>query len=125
MPLGFSEQETYRQVTFPRAAGDVLVFYSDGVTEARNAAGEFFGVDRLMEIIGAKHHTEQEGLLAVIQKAVRAFSSAKMSTDDFTCVAVTLDHSGQALALAHAQSEMSGDELRIEKPCLCPARDDQ
>lgn len=117
MPLGFSEQEMYRQVTFPLAAGDVLVFYSDGVTEARNAAGEFFGVDRLMEIIGATHHPEPEGLLAGIQQAVRAFSSAAMSTDDFTCVAVTLEQSEPALA--HTQSEMISDVAALVRLRAC------
>src|SRR5262249_23290824 len=42
MPLGFSEQETYQQVAFSLAAGDTVLFYSDGITEARNAQGEFF-----------------------------------------------------------------------------------
>ncbi len=58
MPLGFSERESYRQVVFPLEAGDMVVFYSDGVTEARNTVGAFFGVDRLMEIIHAQQHLE-------------------------------------------------------------------
>jgi sigma-B regulation protein RsbU (phosphoserine phosphatase) len=53
MPLGFSERERYWRVVFPLEAGDMVVFYSDGVTEARDTVGAFFGVDRLMEIIHA------------------------------------------------------------------------
>ena len=70
MPLGFSAQEIYRQVVFPLEGGDVVVFYSDGVTEARNTAGEFFGVNRLMEVIHAQHRLEPEQLIDAIRRAV-------------------------------------------------------
>ena len=33
-------------------SGDVLLLYSDGITEARNAKGEMFGIERLMEALG-------------------------------------------------------------------------
>ena len=42
MPLGCSEGEVYRQVAFPLETGDMVVFYADGVTEARNS------VDRML-----------------------------------------------------------------------------
>ena len=44
VPLGFSERESHRQVVFPLEAGDMVVFYSDGVTEARNTVGALFEV---------------------------------------------------------------------------------
>ena len=77
MPLGFSELEIYQQVSFPLAVGDVLVFYSDGLTEARNADGEFFGVERLMEVIQSQHHLEPARLIDAIRGAVLAFAGAK------------------------------------------------
>ncbi len=103
MPLGFSEQESYRQVVFPLEAGDVVVFYSDGVTEARNAAGEFFGVNRLMEVIHAQQRLEPEQLLDAIRRAVIAFSGIELYADDFTGVVVTLEDMCWVLPLAQAQ----------------------
>jgi sigma-B regulation protein RsbU (phosphoserine phosphatase) len=107
MPLGFSEQEVYRQVVFALEAGDVLVFYSDGVTEARNAAGEFFGVNRLLEVIRAQHRLAPEQLIDAIRRAVSAFSGAETCADDLTCVAVALAEAGGELPLAQAQCEMT------------------
>src|ERR1019366_10273013 len=51
LPLGVSEGEIYNQLTVPFESGDLLIFFSDGITEARNAAGEFFGVERLVEFV--------------------------------------------------------------------------
>ncbi len=107
MPLGFSEQESYRQVVFPLEAGDVVVFYSDGVTEARNVAGEFFGVNRLMEVIHAQHRLEPEQLLDAIRRAVIAFAGVETRADDFTCVVVTLAETRWAPSLAQAQCEVT------------------
>ena len=107
MPLGFSEQEDYRQVVVSLAAGDVLVFYSDGVTEARNAAGELFGVERLMEVISAQHHLEPEQLSDAIRRAVSTFVGAETCMDDFTCVVVTLEDTPCGLPIAQAQCEVT------------------
>ncbi len=47
LPLGFSASEEYRQVTAKFGVGDRFLFYSDGVTEACNPAGESYGEERL------------------------------------------------------------------------------
>jgi hypothetical protein len=44
LPLGVIEGETYQQVTTSIDDGDVLLFYSDGVTETLDAAGNAFGL---------------------------------------------------------------------------------
>src|SRR5262249_109665 len=105
MPLGFSEQENYRQVAFPLAVGDVLIFYSDGLTEARNAEGEFFGVDRLLEVIRTQHSFEPERLIDTIRGALFAFSSVETFTDDLTCVVVMLEETKCDLTLRREKAE--------------------
>jgi serine phosphatase RsbU (regulator of sigma subunit)/anti-sigma regulatory factor (Ser/Thr protein kinase) len=107
MPLGFSEQESYRQAVFPLEAGDMVVFYSDGVTEARNTAGAFFGVDRLMEVIHAQHHLEPEHLIDAIRRAVSAFTETGTWADDLTCVVVRLSETVSACPLVQAQCEVT------------------
>ena len=42
----------------PLAARDMVSLYWDGATEARNVAGAFFGVDRLMEIVNAQNRSQ-------------------------------------------------------------------
>jgi anti-sigma regulatory factor (Ser/Thr protein kinase) len=131
MPLGFSAQEIYRQVVFPLSGGDILIFYSDGVTEARNTAGEFFGVDRLIEVIQAKHHLQPQELIDAIHTAIRAFTQVETSADDLTCIAVSLAETGDVLVpvpsdrsaassepgeanlLAHAQTEITSSMAEL------------
>ena len=113
MPLGFSARELYRQVVFPLEAGDVVVFYSDGITEARNAAGEFFGVDRLIEVVGTQHRLEPEQLIDAIRRTVSAFAGPQTCADDLTCVVVTLTETGRALPLAQAQCEVTSTAAEL------------
>ena len=103
MPLGFSERESYRQVVFPLAVGDLVVFYSDGVTEARNAAGALFGVERLMEIIQAHNHLEAQPLIDAICRAVSTFTGTETWADDLTCVVLRLAETVSACPLVQAQ----------------------
>ena len=129
MPLGFTEQEEYQQVTFPIEIGDVLVFYSDGLTEARNAAGEFFGVERLMEVIQTQDWLAPEQLLHAIHQAVIAFSGEPgTKADDLTCVIVSLKELEGESSLAHAQyhtvsnpSELSSIRTFIRSFCQRPS----
>jgi phosphoserine phosphatase RsbU/P len=115
MPLGFSERESYRQVVFPLAAGDMVVLYSDGVTEARNAAGAFFGVDRLMEIIQAQNHLEPQPLIDAICRAVSTFTGTETWADDLTCVVIRLAETVSACPLVQAQCEVTSAATELTR----------
>jgi phosphoserine phosphatase RsbU/P len=65
--------------------GDVLVIYTDGVTEAPNQAGEEFGEARLMEIVRAHSHVQVKEMLSAILAEVQQFSGASQA-DDLTLV---------------------------------------
>ncbi len=90
IPLGFNEREIYKQVTVPFEAGDMFFFYSDGVTEAENETGEFFGEGRLLKLIQAHGGLEPEALIDKVHSAVVAFAQAETFADDVTCVAVKI-----------------------------------
>jgi len=90
LPLGVIEGEIYDQITVPFKPGDILLFYSDGVTEARNRAGEFFGSERLAELVRGLSHLDPEQLVERLREAVASFSGSERFADDLTCVAVTL-----------------------------------
>jgi serine phosphatase RsbU (regulator of sigma subunit)/predicted enzyme related to lactoylglutathione lyase len=68
------------------AAGDILVIYSDGVTEAANTNGDEFGEDRLLEIAGAHRHLPMPFLVEKLVEAARQFSHPEQA-DDITVVA--------------------------------------
>jgi serine phosphatase RsbU (regulator of sigma subunit) len=65
--------------------GDVLVIYTDGVTEAPNEAGEEFGESRLMNIVRAHPKIPVKEILSMILNEVQRFSGASQA-DDLTLV---------------------------------------
>ncbi len=67
------------------AAGDTLILYTDGVTEAENAAGEQFGESRLVEAMRARRDLPVASLLESIVVAVQEFSPGEQA-DDITLV---------------------------------------
>ncbi len=113
-PLGFSDLESYQQVSFPLAEDDVLVFYSDGLTEARNADGDFFDVERLMDIIQRHHHLEPGQLINAIRKAVLDFTNLETYADDLTCVVVKIEETADSPhCMARTQFETTSTLARL------------
>lgn len=66
-------------------AGDTLIIYSDGVTDAMNAAGEEFGEHRLLEIAKAHRHLSITALLDKLLEGLKEFSRPEQA-DDITLV---------------------------------------
>jgi anti-sigma B factor antagonist len=85
------------------------------VTEARNAAGAFFGVDRLMQIIHAQNHLEPQPLIDAICRAVSAFTGTETWADDLTCVVVRLAETVSACPLVQAQCEISSAATELAR----------
>ena len=67
------------------AAGDTLVIYSDGVTEAMSDAGELFGEERLVEAVRQHNHLPVPELLDALVHTVEMFGGRKQE-DDLTLV---------------------------------------
>ena len=67
--------------------GDVLYTYTDGVTEARNAAGDFLTEPGLIELLNAPVNSA-EALLAKIQTYLDGFMHGAVQADDITMLAV-------------------------------------
>jgi sigma-B regulation protein RsbU (phosphoserine phosphatase) len=116
LPLGVREGEAYEQISVPFEPGDLFFFYSDGITEARNPAGELFGPDRLGEHIRANLQLEPAEFIEAIRKAVFAFSATDRLTDDLTSVVVRVE--SREPPLARAETEICSDLNH-----LCRARE--
>ncbi|HXG66282.1 MAG TPA: SpoIIE family protein phosphatase, partial [Blastocatellia bacterium] len=76
----------YEQATIETRPGDVLVAYTDGVTEAINAQGEEFGEGRLQGIIEASAHLSAREISDGIVQAVRQWCGDTPQQDDLTLV---------------------------------------
>ncbi len=68
--------------------GDSLILYTDGVTEARNSAGEFFDDDRLVDVVKTHANASAEKIAAQIVGAVEAFTDGHPRSDDLTLVVI-------------------------------------
>jgi serine phosphatase RsbU (regulator of sigma subunit) len=82
--LGLLDFATYESDSLTLAAGDLLVMYSDGVTEARNLEEEEFGRDRLRATVGAAHGAGAEQVVDDILVAIRRFVGSAPQADDIT-----------------------------------------
>jgi sigma-B regulation protein RsbU (phosphoserine phosphatase) len=109
MPLGFSRDDHYAQTAVPFGTGDVFFFYSDGVTEARDAAGIFFGEARLAELVHAHREQEPGELVETVRRAVCTFTGAERFQDDLTCVAVKVTDAPAEHASTQAVLEITSD----------------
>jgi sigma-B regulation protein RsbU (phosphoserine phosphatase) len=88
LPLGVREGEVYEQTAISLEPGDLFFYFSDGITEARSEAGEFFGIERLEAFLAHNAQLEPAALVEDIRGTVMAFSGSERLADDLTCVAV-------------------------------------
>jgi len=82
--LGLLSNATYAFETVMLLPGDLVVVCSDGVTEARNRAGDEFGRDRLAEAMRGCHDVQPEFALEHLLETVRQFSQGAPQADDIT-----------------------------------------
>lgn len=86
VPVGLMEAVGFEVAAHAVAAGDKVVIYSDGVTEAQDPAGEFFGKKRLKELAAAHAAESCTAIHDAIQSAVAGFTEGAAQSDDITLV---------------------------------------
>jgi phosphoserine phosphatase RsbU/P len=64
--------------------GDLLVFYTDGVTEPENAYGEMFGEGRLLELLSQNAHRSETQIIEVVMESVQQWTGSDELQDDMT-----------------------------------------
>jgi len=88
LPLGIKPDADYREGRTQLQNGDVLVIYSDGVTEALSPTGEEFGPTRLYEVVSRNVDASAAGIRDRIESALTKFSQGTRAADDITLVIV-------------------------------------
>ncbi|EKD36344.1 MAG: response receiver sensor phosphatase, partial [uncultured bacterium] len=64
--------------------GDLLLLFTDGITEAESPEGEFFGMDRLRQVVAREHSKPAAGVIAAVMESVRAFTGCDTFNDDIS-----------------------------------------
>ncbi len=82
--LGILPHMSYDEHVVRMADGTLLLAFTDGVTEAQNVAGEFFGEDALFELVQRRRAEKTIDLARGIVSEVRTFSGTALQSDDIT-----------------------------------------
>jgi serine phosphatase RsbU (regulator of sigma subunit) len=82
--LGIFEEVELEEQEIDVAPGDLLLFYTDGVTEATNAEGQLFGEDRLRAVLAEHTTSTAEQVIQAVTGAVKAFVGDTPQSDDMT-----------------------------------------
>jgi sigma-B regulation protein RsbU (phosphoserine phosphatase) len=83
IPLGIDANYVYGERTEQLHPADQIIFYTDGITEAANAAGEMFGVERLDRVLGGCRE-EAGQLMNAVLRALQEFMAGNPAADDQT-----------------------------------------
>lgn len=88
-PLGLIEGP-YSGKSIKLEKGDIVLFYTDGITEAMNAHREMYGARRLAAFVESHQELSPKALLSAIEKDVRRFEPRSQQHDDITMIAVKM-----------------------------------
>ncbi len=86
--LGLFDYASYRSRTFQLYKGDILVVYSDGLTDAQNQQEEMFGEERLLQIIRQEAPSGSHAIEQKFLHAIEEFTQGMPQTDDITFLVV-------------------------------------
>ena len=89
MPLGLMEG-SYEGGEVSYGAGDIFVFYTDGITEAMNAKGDMYGEDRLVSVIESNRALAPGNIVENIEKDIRKFEHKASQHDDMTIIVIKM-----------------------------------
>ena len=88
MALGVSDEARWRQKEARLVPGDVLVLYTDGITEANNTKGVFFEEERLIETVLENANGSAQEIMDALVEAVQRFIGPVHRQDDIAMIVV-------------------------------------
>lgn len=91
LPLGIIPETAYAAMTVDLEPGDTLVFYTDGVVEAKDSTRHLFGFDRLEALVRTYGDLPPNELIAIVLEAVNTFIGPSAQHDDMTLVVVRVE----------------------------------
>ncbi len=89
--VGLTKNFSYKEDVINMKSGDLLISYSDGVTEARNEYGQFFEKERLLKLLSGITKYKFEDIGEIIINAVDIFTGDAASNDDLSLIILKKD----------------------------------
>ena len=88
--MGVKQGVSFEEKTIDVDSGDILLMYTDGVTEAQNAQEEFFGGERLGSIVAAHNQRHPQEIVDAIMEGLATFSGTRSRADDVAMITVKI-----------------------------------
>lgn len=82
--LGVQRRVAFHEPVIQVEKGDVLLLYTDGITETENSSGELFGKQRLKGVLAREHRKPSTGIIDAVLDAMRAFTGNATFNDDIS-----------------------------------------
>lgn len=105
-PLGLFPGEEYEDAVAQVCEGDSIFLYTDGVNEAVNGVGEFFGTDRLEKVLRDTAGAQKRHFVEAVDEAVHAFAAGAEQSDDITMLSCFI-HKRKVLELGYDVREFA------------------
>jgi sigma-B regulation protein RsbU (phosphoserine phosphatase) len=86
--VGIKEGVAFEEKQLRIGEGDVLLLYTDGITETENSAGELFGAERLCAVVGANAAGSPQEVIDAVLREVAAFREGAVQEDDVAMIAL-------------------------------------
>ena len=96
LPLGLFDEAEYDELQFRMKPGDLFVFFSDGILDARNREGEMFGRERVEKVVAECTGDSAACVVDALFQAVAEHSAGVETFDDQTVVAIRVKASAHA-----------------------------
>ncbi|MDO9307776.1 MAG: SpoIIE family protein phosphatase [Deltaproteobacteria bacterium] len=84
--LGVLKAVVFENKSILMLEGDILLLYTDGITEAQNPCGDFFGIDRLSEIVADNHAEHPQKIIDSVLESLTEFCQSRPLQDDISMV---------------------------------------
>lgn len=91
MLLGVVRELEFEERQCRLARGDILLFHTDGLIEAENSSGQFFGTERLSALLTAGRNDAPEDILTEISRQLIYFKGDNLLSDDVSLVLIKID----------------------------------
>jgi sigma-B regulation protein RsbU (phosphoserine phosphatase) len=90
MPCGIMEDADYHENHIELISGDIMLFYTDGITEAMNSKDLAFGEDRLKEVVLKEFHLDSDSLADKVYNELSQFVGNAPQFDDLTFMIIKM-----------------------------------
>jgi phosphoserine phosphatase RsbU/P len=98
LPLGLFDDASYDEFRFKMEPGDMFVFFTDGILDARNRSGDLFGRGRVEKLVAKCAGKSADCVVDTLFKAVADHSAGVETFDDQTVVAIKVNDGGAQAA---------------------------